>query len=129
MTNILFKVAFYSFGSRLVSRGIDSKFLYSAPIFGLFSVISSLTITENIFGVFILGILWGILLKIIAPLFNEKFDYSLSTLGLLNLLNVFVINKIIDFMICAIGYKLYFWIFFASILSIMFDLSFTLRKM
>lgn len=98
--------------------------------YGLFSLVSIASDTNNVLFLVFTGIFWASIVKLFLDTVDENLSTRINPLwfGLLNLLNYFVLNRLIDFILTNshLESKIFLFVFLSTIFLI--DISLTLRK-
>lgn len=112
------------------SEYIPMKSIFS-PSFILFSLVGMFSGDLGVVFTFIIGVLWSLVIKAFVSLIYKKnyFNDHIFIFGLINLLNVYVIEKALNWFIHSSEFESILILF--SILFIMFilDISYTLRSL
>ncbi len=95
----------------------------------LFSLISLASPTGHLLYLFILGVLWSIIVKLFLNTIDRRLSWQINPLwfGGLNILNIYVINAIFEFLIFTSEPSSVVFLLITGVLACLIDFTRTLR--
>ena len=130
-TIFLLKILLYSILGFYFVNLINIKYIthFFIPSFGLFSVISLYFSISNVIWNFIIGLIIGYLIELFKTLItNENIKIKLIYYGIINIINYYLINKIINFIIYNSSDSSKLFLYIILIISFLLDLTISLKK-
>jgi len=135
MDNIILSLKLLLFsiiGYYIARKKCNEEYFYGIinPTYALFSLISLIAPSNNIVFLFIQGLLWGLIVDAFAGIIDENLKLNLSPkiYGLLNIINVFLINPAFNKIILTSSNLSVIFIFIISFVLFLIDFTLSLRR-
>lgn len=121
-------LGYYIFNIILHRKGIFLGII--EPFYGFFGILCCLLCRFRLIFVYFLGILIGFFVNFVLGLINKRLEIKINYkwLGLLAVLNVFVLDDLIDYFVLSSKYSSICFLFVVGISIAVLDVAITLRK-
>lgn len=121
-------LGYYIFNIILHRKGIFLGII--EPFYGFFGILCCLLCHFRLIFVYFLGILIGFFVNFVLGLINKRLEIKINYkwLGLLAVLNVFVLDDLIDYFVLSSKYSSICFLFVVGISIAVLDVAITLRK-
>lgn len=121
-------LGYYIFNIILHRKGIFLGII--EPFYGFFGILCCLLCHFRLIFVYFLGILIGFFVNFVLGLINKRLEIKINYkwLGLLAVLNVFVLDDLIDYFVLSSKYSSICFLFVVGVSIAVLDVAITLRK-